>query len=37
MVKLKLPEGSGKQAQILGNGPDAAPAVVEVLAEVGVL
>ena len=37
MVKLKLPEGSGKQAQILGHGPESAPAVVEVLAEVGVL
>jgi electron transfer flavoprotein beta subunit len=37
MVKLRLPEGSGKQAQILGHGPEAAPAVVEVLAEVGVL
>jgi hypothetical protein len=37
MVKLRLPEGSGKQAQILGRGPEAAPAVVEVLAEVGVL
>jgi electron transfer flavoprotein beta subunit len=37
MVKLRLPEGSGKQAEILGRGPEAAPAVVEVLAEVGVL
>jgi electron transfer flavoprotein beta subunit len=37
MVKLQLPEGSGKQAQILGHGPEAASAVVEVLAEVGVL
>jgi electron transfer flavoprotein beta subunit len=37
MVKLRLPEGSGKQAQILGHGPEAAPAVVEVLTEVGVL
>jgi electron transfer flavoprotein beta subunit len=37
MIKLRLPEGSGKQAQILGHGPEAAPAVVEVLAEVGVL
>jgi electron transfer flavoprotein beta subunit len=37
MVKLRLPEGSGKQAQILGRGPEAAPAVVDVLVEVGVL
>jgi electron transfer flavoprotein beta subunit len=37
MVRLKLPEGSGKQAQVLGHGPEAAPAVVEVLAQVGVL
>jgi electron transfer flavoprotein beta subunit len=37
MVTLKLPEGTGKQALVLGHGPEAAPAVVEVLAEVGVL
>jgi electron transfer flavoprotein beta subunit len=37
MVRLALPEGSAKQAVVLGNGPDAAPAVVEVLREVGVL
>ena len=37
MVRLKLPEGSSKQAQVLGTGPDAAPAVVEVLREIGVL
>jgi electron transfer flavoprotein beta subunit len=37
MVRLKLPPGSGKQVQVLGSGPDAAPAVVEVLAEIGVL
>jgi len=37
MVRLKLPAGTAKQAQVLGNGPDAAPAVVEVLREVGVL
>jgi electron transfer flavoprotein beta subunit len=37
MVKLKLPEGSGKQVQVLGQGPDAAPAVVGVLQELGVL
>jgi electron transfer flavoprotein beta subunit len=37
MVRLLLPEGSGKQVQVLGSGPDAAPAVVQVLREVGVL
>jgi electron transfer flavoprotein beta subunit len=37
LVKLKLPTGTAKQARVLGNGPDAAPAVVEVLREVGVL
>jgi hypothetical protein len=37
MLRLKLPEGSGKQVQVLGNGPDAAPAVVGVLQELGVL
>ncbi len=37
LVRLALPAGTAKQAQVLGNGPDAAPAVVEVLREVGVL
>jgi len=37
MVRLLLPEGSGKQVQVLGQGPEAAPAVVEVLQELGVL
>jgi electron transfer flavoprotein beta subunit len=37
MVQLALPPGSAKQAQVLGNGPEAAPAVVDVLTEVGVL
>jgi electron transfer flavoprotein beta subunit len=36
-VRLKLPPQAGKQAQILGDGPDAAPAVVEVLRELGLL
>jgi electron transfer flavoprotein beta subunit len=35
--RLKLPPQAGKQAQILGDGPDAAPAVVEVLRELGLL
>jgi electron transfer flavoprotein beta subunit len=37
MVRLKLPQEAGKQVQILGNGPDAAPAVVELLVELGVM
>jgi electron transfer flavoprotein beta subunit len=37
MIKLKLPTGSVKQAQVLGHGADAAPAVVGVLQELGVL
>ena len=37
MVRLELPPGSGKQAEVLGRGPDAAPAVVGVLRELGLL
>ena len=37
MVRLVLPEGSSKQAQVLGHGPEAAPAVVEILQEIGVV
>jgi electron transfer flavoprotein beta subunit len=37
MVHLKLPPGSGKQVQVLGNGPEAAPAVVGVLRELGLV
>ncbi len=37
MVKLVLPPGSGKQAQVLGSGPDAAPAVVAVLQDLGLV
>src|SRR2546421_5443351 len=36
MVRLLLPEGSGTQAEVLGRGPDAAPAVIAVLRELGV-
>jgi electron transfer flavoprotein beta subunit len=36
MVRLVVPPGQGKQAEILGNGPDAAPAVVEMMRELGV-
>jgi electron transfer flavoprotein beta subunit len=37
MVRLVLPETSSKQAEVLGRGPEAAPAVVEVLQEIGVV
>jgi electron transfer flavoprotein beta subunit len=36
MVRLIVPEGKGKQAEILGEGPGAAPAVVELLQRLGV-
>jgi electron transfer flavoprotein beta subunit len=35
-LRLVLPPGQGKQAEILGEGPDAAPRVVEVMRELGV-
>jgi len=35
-VRLTLPEGASKQAEILGHGPEAAPAVVEMLGRIGV-
>jgi electron transfer flavoprotein beta subunit len=37
MVRLVLPEGSSKSAEILGRGPEAAPTVVEMLVEIGVM
>ena len=37
MVRLVLPPGSGKQVEILGRGPEGAPAVVAVLQELGLL
>jgi electron transfer flavoprotein beta subunit len=37
MVRLVLPPGSGKQAVVLGRGPEAAPAVVGVLGELGLV
>jgi len=36
-VKLVVPAGQGKQAELLGNGAAAAPRVVEILAEIGAL
>jgi electron transfer flavoprotein beta subunit len=35
-LRLVVPEGQGKQAEILGEGAAAAPAVVEVMRELGV-
>lgn len=35
-LRLALPPGQGKQAEILGHGPEAAPAVVEVMRGLGV-
>jgi len=35
-VRLIVPEGQGKQAEILGSGADAAPRVVEVMQQLGV-
>jgi electron transfer flavoprotein beta subunit len=35
-LRLVVPEGHGKEAEVLGNGPDAAPRVVEVMRELGV-
>lgn len=37
LLKLVVPEGQGKRAEVLGNGPAAAPAVVEVLRKAGVV
>jgi electron transfer flavoprotein beta subunit len=37
MLRLKLPEGSGKQVELLGDGPQAAPAVLGVLRELGLV
>jgi electron transfer flavoprotein beta subunit len=36
MVRLVVPEGRGRQAEVLGEGPEAAPAVVELLQRLGV-
>jgi electron transfer flavoprotein beta subunit len=37
MLRLVVPQGAAKQAEVLGRGPDAAPAVVAVLQDLGVL
>jgi electron transfer flavoprotein beta subunit len=36
MVRLRAPSGPGRQADLLGEGPEAAPAVVDVLRRLGV-
>ncbi|MDP9284055.1 MAG: electron transfer flavoprotein subunit beta/FixA family protein [Actinomycetota bacterium] len=35
-IRLVVPEGQGKQAEVLGHGPEAAAAVVEVMQRLGV-
>jgi electron transfer flavoprotein beta subunit len=35
-VRLVVPEGQGKEALVLGQGPEAAPAVVAILQQIGV-
>ena len=37
LVRLAVPTGKGKSVQVLGTGPSAAPAVVEMLLKVGLL
>jgi electron transfer flavoprotein beta subunit len=37
LLRLVVPEGQGKRAEVLGHGPAAAPAVVETLRKLGVL
>ena len=36
LVRLAVPSDSGRQAELLGEGPSAAPAVVDVLRRLGV-
>jgi len=37
MIRLTLPVEQAQEVEILGRGPDAAPRVVDVLREIGVL
>jgi electron transfer flavoprotein beta subunit len=37
LIRLAVPEGKGKSVEVLGSGPAAAPAVVEMLRKAGVL
>jgi electron transfer flavoprotein beta subunit len=36
-TRLEVPVTETKQAQVLGNGPEAAPAVVEIFKQIGVI
>jgi electron transfer flavoprotein beta subunit len=36
-LRLVVPPGQGKQAEVLGQGPEAAPRVVEIMREIGVV
>ena len=36
-TRLEVPVTESKQAQVLGNGPEAAPAVVEIFKQIGVI
>jgi electron transfer flavoprotein beta subunit len=37
LVRLEVPPGQGRRAKVLGNGPAAAPAVVEMLRDIGLV
>jgi hypothetical protein len=37
MLRLVVPPGKGKRAEVLGNGAAAAPAVVEMMRSIGVV
>jgi hypothetical protein len=37
MTRLRVPDAPKQQATVLGHGPDAVPALVSVLTEIGVL
>jgi hypothetical protein len=36
-TRLEVPVTEAKQAQVLGNGPEAAPAVIEIFKQIGVI
>jgi electron transfer flavoprotein beta subunit len=37
LTKLVVPAGQGRRAEVLGNGPSSAPAVVEMMRKIGVV
>jgi len=37
LVRLEVPPGQGRRAEVLGNGAAAAPAVVEMMRKIGVV